>query len=144
MPAPETPFQPYAHLHKDVQGPGDARPTALQIVKDCGANGKLTNKTILITGCSSGIGVETARALYEIGAKLFLTARDVPKLQRVIDDIVNKSESKGLQRPEALELHLDELASVRKAAEDFKKRSSQLNMLISEATHVSKTTLRTF
>ncbi|KAI7220414.1 NAD(P)-binding protein [Hortaea werneckii] len=133
MPAPETPFQPYAHLHKDVQGPGDARPTALQIIKDCGASGKLTNKTILITGCSSGIGVETARALYETGAKLFLTARDVPKLQKVIDDIVNKSESKGLQRPEALELHLDELASVRKAAEDFKKRSSQLNMLINNA-----------
>ena len=48
--APTTPYQPYADDHKDVKGPGDARPTALQIVKDLGASGKLKGKTILITG----------------------------------------------------------------------------------------------
>ena len=84
MPAPETPYQPYAEFHKELKGPGDARPTALQILKDCNALGRLTDKTILITGCSSGIGVETARALYETGAKLFLTARDMPKLAKVM------------------------------------------------------------
>ena len=84
MPAPETPYQPYTDVHKELKGPGDARPTALQIVKDCDAVGKLKDKTILITGCSSGIGVETARALYETGAKLFLTARDLQKLEKVM------------------------------------------------------------
>ena len=53
--------------------------------------GKLAGQTILITGCSSGIGVETARALYETGAKLFLTARDVPKREKVIEEIVSKA-----------------------------------------------------
>ena len=133
MGAPETPHQPYASVHKELKGPGDARPTALQVVKDEGQIGKLAGKTILITGCSSGIGVETARALYETGAKLFLTARDIPKLQKVIDDIVSKAEIKDAPKPEAIELHLDSLDSVRKAAEDFKSRSDKLNIMINNA-----------
>lgn len=53
----------YEAAHAAPQGPGDSRPTALQIVKDEGLEGKLTDKVIFITGCSSGIGAETARAL---------------------------------------------------------------------------------
>lgn len=47
----------YADAHQAPKGPGDARPTALQIVKDEEAFGKLNGKTIIITGGSSGIGV---------------------------------------------------------------------------------------
>jgi hypothetical protein len=32
-------------------------------------------------GCSSGIGVETARALHATGAHLFLTVRDMKKVR---------------------------------------------------------------
>ncbi|KXS93831.1 hypothetical protein AC578_8212 [Pseudocercospora eumusae] len=133
--APQSPYEPYAENHKDPQGPGDARPTALQTIKDCNASGKLKGKTILITGTSSGIGVDTAKALYETGAQLFLSARDIPKLEKVIDDIVSNSPSthKNYPRPEALEIHLDSLDSVRKGAEEFLKRSSQLNILINNA-----------
>lgn len=35
---------PYADVHKDPQGPGDARPTALQVVKDAGLVGKMKDK----------------------------------------------------------------------------------------------------
>jgi len=132
MGAPETPYQPYANVHKSTTGPGDARPTALQVVKDCGVVGKLGDKTILITGCSSGIGVETARALYETGAKLFLTARDMLKLNKVIDDIMAKAENKTGPRPVPIEMHLDSLESVKKGAEDFMAKSGgKLNILIS-------------
>ena len=68
------PYQPYASSHIDPQGPGDARPTAQQILGDCDAVGNLTKKSILITGASSGLGIATAAALYRTGAQLYLTA----------------------------------------------------------------------
>lgn len=130
---PETPYMPYAAVHEHLNGPGDSRPTTEQILKDNNAHGKLKGKTILITGCSSGIGVETAKALYETGAQLFLSARDIPKLQKVIDEIIAQASNKDTPRPEALEIHLDNLESVRKGAEEFQKRSNQLNILINNA-----------
>lgn len=73
----------YADAHKNTQGPGDARPTALQIVQDEGLIGKLTDKVFVVTGVSSGIGIETLRALYATGAHVFGTARDVSKGEAV-------------------------------------------------------------
>ncbi|KAK0311963.1 hypothetical protein LTR01_002877 [Friedmanniomyces endolithicus] len=135
MPAPTTPFQPYAAVHKQTNGPGDARPSSLQIVEDCNLIGKLSSKTILITGCSAGIGVDTTRALYETGTKLLLTARDVPKLTKIIDDIVaNAVHNKSGPKPEAIEIHLDSLESVRKGAETIKAKSGgKLNIMIANA-----------
>lgn len=133
MGAPKNAYTPYAEQHKNITGPGDARPTAIQVVQDCKAN--LKGKTVLITGCSSGIGVETARALYEAGATLFLQARDMPKLEKVIDDIAtNAQTNKDGPRPQGIEIHLDSLDSVRKGAEDFKAKSGNtLNILINNA-----------
>ncbi|KAK4121918.1 hypothetical protein N657DRAFT_657438 [Parathielavia appendiculata] len=58
---------------RNPQGAGDARPTALQIIQDEGVQGKLAGKVIVIAGATSGIGVETARALKATGATLLLT-----------------------------------------------------------------------
>ena len=44
----------YAAAHKETQGPGDARPTALDVVRDEGLGGKLGGRVFLITGASSG------------------------------------------------------------------------------------------
>ncbi|KAH6685802.1 short-chain dehydrogenase [Plectosphaerella plurivora] len=67
----------YAQAHEFPAGPGDARPTASQIIKDEGLEGKWQDKVILITGGSAGIGLETARALAATGANLYLTGRDL-------------------------------------------------------------------
>ncbi|KAM3424969.1 hypothetical protein BST61_g6940 [Cercospora zeina] len=131
--APTKPFKPYAEAHSNPQGAGDARPTALQILKDNNAEGKYKGNTIMITGASSGIGVETARALYESGAQLYLTARDMPKLEKVIEDIVQNATIKDAPHPKPLEMNLDSLDSIRKGAEDFKNQSSKLNILINNA-----------
>lgn len=136
MAPPTSPFQPYAALHLNPQGPGEERPTAIQVVRDC--NISLRDKVCLITGCSSGIGVETARALHEAGATLFLTARDMPKLERVIDGIVSSSSfsftgAAPPPRPQAIELHLDSLDGVRAGAEALLAKSNELNILIANA-----------
>ena len=53
----------YEAVHANPSGPGDARPTALDIIKDQDLTGKLKGKNVLITGATSGLGLETARAL---------------------------------------------------------------------------------
>ena len=117
----------YAAVHQSTNGPGDARPTALQIIKDEQLEGKLSDKVILITGCSSGLGVETARALYVTGATLYLTVRDVEKAKNNLGDIAQSP------RAHLLKLDLNSLASVRACAEEFKTKSKTLNILIENA-----------
>jgi NAD(P)-dependent dehydrogenase (short-subunit alcohol dehydrogenase family) len=89
---------------------------------------KLTDKTILITGCSSGIGIETARALKATSARLFLTARDLAKGRKALGDILEKDQV------DLLHLDLNSLASVRKFAAEFLEASgNKLNILINNA-----------
>ncbi|GAB7355159.1 hypothetical protein MBLNU459_g5728t1 [Dothideomycetes sp. NU459] len=127
MGAPTNPYQPYASVHENPAGPGDARPSALQIIEDEKLKGKWSDKVILITGSSAGIGVETAKALHATGAKLFLAVRDIKKGEKVLKDIL------GNGTVELLELDLASLDSVRAAAKDFLSRSKQLNVLINNA-----------
>ncbi|KAJ5093783.1 hypothetical protein N7456_009644 [Penicillium angulare] len=81
----------YAAVHANPQGLGDGRPTAMQIVKDESMEGKLAGKTVVITGVSSGIGIETVRALSATGARLLLTARDLAKAKSALDGIFDPS-----------------------------------------------------
>lgn len=48
---------------------------------------QLTNKKILITGASSGIGRATAIALSQLGAVIYITGRDKIKLQQTFDQL---------------------------------------------------------
>src|SRR3982750_4863918 len=47
----------------------------------------LHNKTIIITGASSGIGAAAAKALAAHGAKLVLAARDQDRLDALVGEI---------------------------------------------------------
>ena len=52
----------------------------------------LKNKTILITGASSGIGRETAIVFSKLGAKTILLARDLNRLEETRDSLKNSKE----------------------------------------------------
>lgn len=118
----------YAEAHLNPTGPGDARPTALQILKDEGVEGKLGGKVIVITGTSSGIGIETARVLSLTGARLLLTARDLNKAKTALDGILEPG------RVELVEMDNTSLSSVRDAAKDIlQKSNNQVNILINNA-----------
>jgi NAD(P)-dependent dehydrogenase (short-subunit alcohol dehydrogenase family) len=138
-------FTRYVAVHERPNGAGDARPTGLQIVKDENLEGsydstivshtsntnypgQLTGKTILITGCSSGIGIETARALQATGAHIFCTARDLAKGRSALSSILEPG------KLDLLPLDLNSLASVRAFAPAFLAASNnQLNVLVSNA-----------
>lgn len=117
----------YNEVHINPQGPGDARPTATQIIQDEQLEGKWNDKVIFITGASSGIGVETAKVLATTGATLYLTARNLDKARDAFGQL---SQSPKIH---LLELDLNKLSSVRSCAEAFLSRSSQLNILIHNA-----------
>jgi NAD(P)-dependent dehydrogenase (short-subunit alcohol dehydrogenase family) len=120
----------YALAHANPQGPGDARPTALQIVQSENLDGKLKGKVIAITGTSSGIGIETARALSKTGATLFLTARDLKKAHDALVDILD---SPGAHIT-LIEMDNASLESVRVAASSILTKSNhQVNILINNA-----------
>ncbi|KAH8820656.1 short-chain dehydrogenase [Xylogone sp. PMI_703] len=117
----------YLEVHKNPQGSGDARPTALQIIQDEELEGKWADKVIFITGVSSGIGIETARALHTTGATLYLTARNLQKARDALPDLISSP------RVHLLELDLNSLESVRKCAAEFLAKEKKLNVLICNA-----------
>ncbi|KAL4966560.1 NAD(P)-binding protein [Aspergillus stella-maris] len=117
----------YAAAHQAPSGPGDARPTALQIIRDECLEGQMKDKVFLITGCSSGIGIETARAIAATGARVFLTTRSLTKAQEACRDFLCPD------RVELLQLDTSSIYSVRAAAATFLQRSRTLNVLICNA-----------
>ncbi|RFU75300.1 hypothetical protein TARUN_6937 [Trichoderma arundinaceum] len=131
----------YAAAHASRNGPGDARPTALQIVKDEYQYGNtdkapLTDLTIVITGATSGIGYEAARALYATGAKLFIVARDANKAKTTVEKIVSSIppiEGRRYQDVEVISMDMESLASVRLAAEEILNKANHINILTNNA-----------
>ncbi|KAI9149636.1 Oxidoreductase calI [Paramyrothecium foliicola] len=118
----------YAAAHADPQGPGDARPTALQIVQDESLEGKLDGKVIVITGASGGIGAETAKALFATGATLFVTGRDLKKAESNLSDILKSD------RVSLLEVDTSSFASIRAAATKIlAETNNRVNILINNA-----------
>src|SRR5690242_5217736 len=117
----------YAAAHAQPNGPGDARPTALDIIEHEGMDGKLTGEVIVITGISSGIGIETTRALAMTGATLFLTARDVTKAQTALADMLDPSRMKIVEMDQA------KLSSVRAAAAAILAKTSKIHLLVNNA-----------
>ncbi|KAF1808387.1 putative short-chain dehydrogenase [Eremomyces bilateralis CBS 781.70] len=121
----------YHEAHLKPQGPGDARPTAQQIIDDQNLNNTLPGQVMLVTGCTNGIGIETARALHSTGADVYITGRNVTSLEKTAADIISKT--KGTGKLEILHLDLNSLASVRSAAEGFLSKESRLNVLVCNA-----------
>lgn len=117
----------YAAAHANPQGLGDARPTAMQIVHDEVMEGKLTNKVIVITGVSSGIGIETVRALATTGARLFLTARDLAKAKAALGDTFDAT------KMELIQMDQTSLDSVRAAAAAILSKTDQITILVTNA-----------
>lgn len=118
---------PYAAAYADPQGPGDSRPTALQIIHDNNMQGKLSGKVILVTGVSSGIGIETVRALSLTGARIIGTARDLTKAYTAL------SEVEGGQDVQVVEMDQSSLDSVRTAAQTILSKTSSILIMIANA-----------
>jgi len=100
--------------------------TAAEVIEGIDLDGKLA----LVTGGTSGIGVETARALASAGAEVILTARDLAKGESVAADIRATSGNPAVR---VAELELASLASIRAFAEKFLAEHEALHILVNNA-----------
>lgn len=86
----------------------------------------LTGRRVIVTGASSGLGVETARALAEHGAQVTLAVRDVTKGEGVAALIHGETR--------VARLDLADLASVRAFAREWSSANPEgLDLLINNA-----------
>ncbi|KAI0440505.1 putative short-chain dehydrogenase [Xylaria telfairii] len=121
----------YAEAHADPKGAGDNRPTSIQIIHDEHLVNAMTGKVTLITGSTSGIGVDTVRALHLTGADVYMQARDLKKAEAVRDDILKTSEGKG--KLDIILMDLNSLQSIREGVRALLSKTRKLNILINNA-----------
>jgi NAD(P)-dependent dehydrogenase (short-subunit alcohol dehydrogenase family) len=86
----------------------------------------LSGKTLLVTGVSAGLGVETARAAGAHGARVIGTARDLTKGERALAAYADL----GI---ELVECDLASLASVRACADALLARGEPIDVVIANA-----------
>jgi len=102
----------------------------------CLANTRLDNKTVIITGCNTGIGKITAGELYKLGARVLMACRDVKKAQEAAEDIktvAQNQDSKDVGELVVQKLDLASLASVRECAKKILETESHIDILINNA-----------
>ncbi|XP_055319861.1 retinol dehydrogenase 13-like [Sitodiplosis mosellana] len=91
---------------------------------------KATDKRIVITGTTSGIGKETARELAKREARVYMACRDMKKCEQIRDDIILESANKHVH---CIECDLSSMDSIRKFVKEYKERENRLDILINNA-----------
>ena len=87
----------------------------------------LEGKTIIITGGSSGIGLEAARVLSSKGANVIIAVRNLEKGESAAREIKEVYPKAII---EVMHIELSDLESVKKFAETFALKYSRLDILI--------------
>ena len=101
-------------------------PTALEVVETT----DLTGKTCVITGASSGLGRESARALASTGAHVVLAARNAEALAEAESWVHSQVPGAITSR---MELDLTSLPSVRRAAAAIREAAPAIHVLMNNA-----------
>jgi NAD(P)-dependent dehydrogenase (short-subunit alcohol dehydrogenase family) len=88
----------------------------------------IDGRTVLVTGATGGIGLETSRALAKKGAKVVIGARHAARGSVMVGEIIAAG-----GRAELLEIDLASFASVREAARRFAASHPSLDVLVNNA-----------
>ena len=87
---------------------------------------ELSDRTAVVTGASSGIGAETARALADAGARLALGARRVERLEELVKELPGEGHEIGA-------LDVTDPSSCEEFVSKMSSRFSRLDILINNA-----------
>jgi NAD(P)-dependent dehydrogenase (short-subunit alcohol dehydrogenase family) len=86
--------------------------------------------TILITGATSGIGLEAAVALARQGNRLVLVGRDQEKMNAAVDEVKRRA---GVAAPDSWLCDFGSQAQIRKLASDVLAKYDRLDVLVNNA-----------
>lgn len=104
----------------------DASSTTDQVIEGISLEGKLA----VVTGASSGLGIETCRALAAAGATVLMVARDEEKLEAAAAQLLQAQPDAQLLTQL---MDLADLNSVRNAATEILLYHSEIQLLINNA-----------
>ena len=104
----------------------DATSTTEQVMKGVSLEGKLA----VVTGASSGLGVETCRVLAAAGATVMMVARNEEKLQAAVQEIQQGQPGAKLHTQC---MDLADLDSVRARAAEIRVEFPHIHLLINNA-----------
>ena len=108
-------------LQKPISSGFNSKSNAHEITKDVDLNGKIA----IVTGGYSGIGLETTRALVDIGAEVIIPAKRSDVAIKNLEGIVSKEN--------IVEMDLSDLNSVKNFADSYKENFNKLDLLINNA-----------
>lgn len=87
-------------------------------------NFNLSGKTMLVTGATGGIGLETARELARLGARVWVVGRSAQK---------TADAARAVGAAGHLVADLSEMSEVRRLAAEFRDREERLDVLVNNA-----------
>lgn len=91
---------------------------------------RIDGKVVIVTGCNTGIGKETAMELARRGARLYMACRDAARCEAARLEIIEKTQNTNVFNRT---LDLSSLSSVRQFAERFKAEEQKLDILVNNA-----------
>jgi len=95
----------------------------------------IRGKTVLVTGATSGIGLEASVALAGQGARVIMVGRNQAKTEAALADVASRSRSKEVSY---LLADFASQASVRALADAVRSRVDRLDVLVNNAGGVNK------
>lgn len=96
--------------------------------------GALSDRTVLVTGPTSGLGRATAEAMADLGARVVLLGRSQERLERLRAELSRRS---GEDRFAVVIADMSSLTSVRQATELIARAEPRLDILIDNAGAIS-------
>jgi NAD(P)-dependent dehydrogenase (short-subunit alcohol dehydrogenase family) len=96
----------------------------------------VAGKTVLVTGATSGLGLEASTQLARMGAHVVMVGRDVRRTDEALADVASRSGSREVSR---LVCDFSSQASIRGLAEAVRARHDRVHVLVNNAGGVNKT-----